>query len=232
MQHEITHSPSFSMLRVDIAPGETLIAEAGSMVARTDHVLMEARLNAGKEAGFVGKLKAFAIAMIRKLIGGESFIVNHFTSSQPGSVWVAPAMTGSVRHRRLNGERLILSSGAYVASVGDVDVKMKFGGLSSLLAKEGAFMLDVGGTGDLWFNSYGGIEEIDLNGGSYIVDNGHLVGYEGNLTMTITKAGKGLMSLAASGEGLVCKFQGTGKVYIQSRNVDTLVGFVTRLFTA
>jgi len=231
MQYAITHSPSFSMLRVDLAAGETLIAEAGSKVARSEHVQMEAKLSAGGPGGFMATLKSLVVALIRKVIGGESFIVNHFSSPQGGTVWVAPSMTGTVAYRRLNGERIILSSGAYVASVGNVDVKMKFGGLSTMFAKEGAFMLDVGGTGDLWFNSYGGIEEIQLQGGSYVVDNGHLVGYEGNLNMTVTRAGSGLMSMVASGEGLVCKFEGTGTIWIQSRNMDSLVGFVTRLLT-
>ena len=33
--HEITHGPSFALLRVDLQPGQTLVAEAGSMVARS-----------------------------------------------------------------------------------------------------------------------------------------------------------------------------------------------------
>jgi uncharacterized protein (TIGR00266 family) len=229
MQHQITHGPSFSMLRVDLNPGETLVAEAGSMVARSESLQMAVKLNAGGSGGFLSKVGSLLIAIVRKFIGGESLIVNHFSGPSAGSIWIAPAMSGSILHRRLQGEKLVLSSGAYVASVGNVDVNMKFGGLSSILAKEGAFMLEVGGQGDLWFNSYGGIETVDLNGGTYIVDNGHLVGYEGNLQMTMTTAGKGLMSFAASGEGVVCKFSGSGRIYIQSRNVESLIGYVARL---
>lgn len=226
--HEITHGPSFAMLRVDLQPGQTLVAEAGSMVARHQHVGMEVKMNAGRSAGLWAMMKAFVIAVIRKLVGGETFFVNHFTVPQPGSVWVAPTMSGQVTHRRLAGETLTLSSGAYVASVGDVDMKMKFGGLRSMLAKEGAFFLQVGGHGDLWFNSYGGIEAIDVDG-PYIVDNGHLVGFEGNLRFDIKSAGGGLMGLVASGEGLVCEFNGQGRVYIQSRNPATLVDWLTRI---
>jgi uncharacterized protein (TIGR00266 family) len=229
MQHQITHGPSFSMLRVDLNPGETLVAEAGSMVARSESLQMAVKLNAGGSGGFLSKAGSLLIAIVRKFIGGESLVVNHFSGPSAGSIWIAPAMSGSILYRRLQGEKLVLSSGAYVASVGNVDVNMKFGGLSSILAKEGAFMLEVGGNGDLWFNSYGGIETVDLNGGTYIVDNGHLVGYEGNLQMTMTTAGKGLMGFAASGEGVVCKFSGSGRIYIQSRNVESLIGYVTRL---
>ncbi len=228
VHHEITHGPSFAMLRVDLVPGQTVVAEAGSMVARNSHVDMDVRMNAGRSPGLWAKLKAFLVALIRKVIGGETFFVNHFTAPSPGSVWVAPTLSGQITHRRLAGETLVLSTGAYLASVGDVDMRMRFGGLKSLLAKEGAFFLELSGHGDLWFTSYGGIHAVDVNG-SYVVDNGHLVGYEGNLSFNIRGAGGGLMGLFASGEGLVCEFQGQGRIYIQSRNLSALAGWLTPL---
>jgi uncharacterized protein (TIGR00266 family) len=228
VSNEITHGPSFAMLRVDLQPGQTVVAESGAMVARNAHVTMETKMNASPSAGFFEKLKAFFIAVIRKIIGGESFFVNHFSAPQPGSVWLAPGLSGQITHRVLNGERLTLSAGAYLAHVGNVDLQMKFGGLSGLLAREGAFFLNVGGQGDLWFTSYGDIYAIDVNG-SYIVDNGHLVGFEGNLTFDIRTAGGGMMGFLASGEGLVCEFKGQGRVYIQSRNLSALVGWLTPL---
>jgi uncharacterized protein (TIGR00266 family) len=216
------------MLRVDLAPGRTLIAEAGSMVARHQHVTMEAKLNAGGSGGILSVLVALVIALIRRFIGGETFFVNHFRAAQPGSVWIAPKLSGHVLHRRMNGEKLVLSSGAYLAHEGNITVNMKFGGLRGLLAKEGAFFLEVSGHGDLWFTSYGGIETIDVNG-SYVVDNGHLVGYEGQLTFDIRSAGGGMLGFVASGEGLVCEFRGQGRLYIQSRNVSSLVSWLTPL---
>jgi uncharacterized protein (TIGR00266 family) len=227
--HAITHGPSFAMLRVDLQPGQVLVSEAGAMVARHSQVAMDVHLNAGKSAGFLAKVWALMIAFVRKIIGGETFFVNHFHTQQPGSVWIAPTLSGQISHRRLNpGERLVLSSGAFVASAGDIDIKMKFGGLKSILAKEGAFMLEVSGSGDLWFTSYGGIHAIDIQG-PYMVDNGHLVGYEGQLTMNIRSAGGGLLGFMASGEGLVCEFQGQGRIYIQSRNLGALVGWLSPL---
>jgi len=226
--HQITHGPSFAMLRVDLRPSETLVAEAGAMIARHQQLAMEVKLNAGRSPGFFAKLKAVFIALIRKAIGGETFFVNHFSTPQGGSVWLAPALSGQIQYRRMQGETLVLSTGAYLAHMGDVDLKLKFGGLRGMLAKEGAFFLAVSGMGDLWFTSYGGIEYVDVNG-SYIIDNGHLVGYEGNLTFTIRTAGGGMMGFMASGEGLVCEFQGQGRVWIQTRNLSSLVGWLSPL---
>ena len=109
----------------------------------------------------------------------------------------------------MNGETITLSTGAFLCSSGNFDVNMKFGGFRSLFAKEGAFFLQITGTGDLWFNSYGGVHEVPVNG-TFTVDNGHLVGFQGNLTFDIKTAGGGMMGFMASGEGLVCQFNGQG----------------------
>lgn len=228
VHHEITHGPSFAMLRADIQPGQTVVAEAGAMVARHNSVEMDVKMNSSRNAGFLGVMKAFFIALIRKVVGGETFFVNHFTCTQPGSVWIAPTLAGQVTHRQLQGETLTLSTGAFVAMSGNVDMRLKFGGLRSLFAKEGAFFLELSGHGDLWFTSYGGIHAVDING-PFMVDNGHLVGYEGNVTFAIKSAGGGAMGLLASGEGLVCEFNGQGRVYLQSRNLGSLVGWLSPL---
>jgi len=214
------------MLRVDLSPGETVVGEAGAMVARHQSLAMTVKLNAGKSRGFFATLRALVVALLRRVIGGETFFVNHFTTERGGSVWLAPTLAGQIVHRRLDGELLLLSTGAYLAHAGAVELKLKFGGLRAFLAKEGFFFLGVTGHGDLWFTSYGGVEAIDVNG-SYLIDNGHLVGYEGQLALSIKSAGGGLLGLAASGEGLVCQFTGQGRVWIQTRNLETLASWLS-----
>lgn len=226
MQHEITHGPSFALLHVHLAPGETIVAEAGAMVTRAPSVGMRVRLNASRRAGFWGALVAFCIAIARKFLGGETMFFNEFSSEVAGDVTLAPTMSGQIQHRRLAGERIILQAGAFLASAGDVDIRLRWGGIRALLSREGLFFLEAFGTGDLFFSSYGGIEEISVQG-SYIVDTGHMVAFDGNLDFRIRSAGGGALGLLASGEGLVCEFTGHGRVYIQSRNISALVRWLT-----
>jgi uncharacterized protein (TIGR00266 family) len=228
MKQLIKHSPTFSLLQLTLEPNEVVIAEAGAMVARDSDLKMEVKLNSSKKAGFFGKMKAIFVAMIRKIIGGETFFVNHFSSPTGGWVWLAPSLSGSIQHMGMKGQSIILNAGAYVASIGDIDIKMRWGGLRALFAKEGAFFLEASGVGDLWFNSYGAIEEVQCNG-TYIIDTGHLVGFEPSLDMKIRSAGGGLMGLFASGEGLVCEFTGQGRIWMQTRNTDALVSWVMPL---
>jgi uncharacterized protein (TIGR00266 family) len=225
-QQMIKYEPSFSMLQLALAPGEIVIAEAGSMVARSSNIQMEVKLNAGKNAGFFGKLKAIMIALLRKVIGGETFFVNHFSSPQGGFVWLAPSLSGGIKHIPLQNSTMMFSAGSYLASSGDIDLKMRWGGLRAILSKEGAFFVEARGTGEVWITSYGAIEEVYCNG-SYIVDNGHIVGFDSNLTFNIKSAGGGLLGFMASGEGLVCEFQGQGRILIQTRNTSSLVSWLT-----
>ena len=230
MQHDTVHGPSHALLRVQLSPGDTVIAEAGSMVTRSSNVGMEVKLNSSKKVGFLGSVMAIIIAFIRKLIGGDSFFVNHFKASgSEGSVTIAPALNGSIEHRRLaEGEKLMLTAGSYLASAGEIDLQIRWGGCKGMLSKEGAFFVEASGPGELWFNSYGGIFPVQVNG-SYIVDNGHIVAFDSNLNYTLKRAGKGLKGLLASGEGLVCEFSGQGTIYLQSRNISSLVGWLTRI---
>ena len=56
-----------------------------------------------------------------------------------------------------------------------------------------------------------------IEGEKYIVDNGHLIAWNCKYVMERVASG-GIISNAAAGEGLVCKFSGPGTVYIQTRN--------------
>lgn len=227
MNHEVTHAPAFSMLRVDLQPGETLVSEPDAMVAMTDDVELEAKLTTSPDAGVGTSLKALVAAVVRKFLGGESFFVSHYTAAG-GSIWLAPTMSGSIVHYPMKGASITLSSGAYLASIGAIDVLARYGGLRGILAKEGIFFLEIHGQGDLWFNSFGGVDVIDVDG-SYIVDTGHIVGWAGDLEMNLRGAGGGLVGVFASGEGLVCEFTGQGKLWIQSRNVPSIIDWLSPL---
>ncbi len=227
ISHEITHNPSFAMLRFQLHPGQEVTTEAGSMVARDTHTDMRTHMNAGAGTGLMAKVRAFVIALIRRILGGETFFVNTFTTSSnsPANLWLAPSAAGSIQHRVLRGEAILVSTGAYLAHTGNIQTRIRFAGLRGLFAKEGLFFLELSGEGEVWFNSYGGIHAVPVDG-TYIVDNGHIVGHEGDLSFSITTVGGGMMGLFASGEGLVCKYKGKGIVYIQSRNASALVEWI------
>jgi uncharacterized protein (TIGR00266 family) len=228
MQHQIEHGPAFAWLRVNLGPGEKLQAEAGAMVRQSPALQMDTRLNAGRKPGFFAKLKALFVAIARKVLGGETAFVNEFHGPQGGEVVLAPSLSGQIMHVRLDGQQsLFVQAGSYLASTGDIDTKLKFGGLRSMLGGEGLILLNCSGQGDLFINSYGGVTPVAVNG-AYIVDTGHIVAFTQGLTFNVRSVGGGAKGFLFSGEGLVCEFKGQGTIYVQSRNLGALVGWIGR----
>lgn len=228
MQTFIEHGPAFAWLRVQLAAGETIRAEAGAMVRRTGDVQMETRLNAGFSPSVFRLIWAFLVALLRKVLGNETMFINDFSSSSAGEVVLAPTFSGNITKKSLSpGHSLFVQTGGYLASTGSVDMRLRFGGLRSFFGGEGLVLLECSGQGDLFVNSYGGVVAVPVNG-KYIVDTGHIVAFDGALDFRVRSVG-GAKSFFFSGEGLVCEFNGQGTVYIQSRNVNALVGWLTPL---
>ena len=63
------------------------------------------------------------------------------------------------------------------------------------------------------------MEEELVCDGTLIIDTGHLVAWDATLGYTIGKsASSGWLMSFLSGEGLVCRFRGQGRIWIQSRS--------------
>lgn len=226
MQFNIEHGPAFAWLRVNLSSSETIRAEAGAMVRRDPHVEMSTRLNASRRSGVFGLIWAFIVAVIRRFAGGETMFVNDFSAASPGELVLAPALSGHIVHKRLSGqERLWVQRGSYLASTGNIDTRVRWGGLRALFGGEGLVLLECTGDGDLFVNSYGGILPVPVDG-SYVVDTGHIVAFDGTLDFKVRGIG-GVKAFLFSGEGLVCEFSGRGTVYVQSRNLQALVGWIS-----
>ena len=66
-------------------------------------------------------------------------------------------------------------------------------------------------------NGFGRISEVSIGNG-ITIDNGHLIAFTEGLEYEISKAGGGWISSMMSGEGLVMKFRGQGKILVQSHD--------------
>ena len=86
-------------------------------------------------------------------------------------------------------------------------------------------MLEASGSGDLFFNSFGGVVEKQING-EFIVDTGHVVAFDPSLDYSFSGMGN-FKSTMLSGEGLVMRFRGSGKLYLQTRNVSSVASWLT-----
>lgn len=214
MDYTIEGNPDYGHLLVRLDPDDIFIAEGGSMAWMSDGVQINAKLLGG-----------FTRALVRKVVGGESLFVGEFSHPDGGVVSFSPSVPGTVHHRRVNNNTLILTGGSFMACTPGVRLSTQFGGLRSMFSGEGLFFIECGGVGDLFFNSYGALIEKDVVG-NLTVDTGHVVAWEPTLRYTIRGMG-GLKSTLLSGEGLAMEFSGVGKIYLQSRTMPSLAGWLT-----
>jgi uncharacterized protein (TIGR00266 family) len=217
MRYELLEKPDFTMVKVTFdAPGESMLCEASAMVARDSNIQMTTSMQGG-----------FLAAAKRKLLGGESIFQNTFTATAPQqSLYFAPAPEGDAVAIEMDGHTpIMMNSGAFLGAAPTVTLDSKWGGTKGFFSGQGFFLLKATGTGPLFFSSYGGIHAIDVGPQGYICDTGHIVAFTGGLNYQVERLG-GLKSLFFSGEGLVCRFQGQGRLWISTRNPSGLVQFV------
>ena len=147
MQYEIQCQPSYSVLEVQLQPGEQVVTEAGAMVWMSDNLNVTTSMRGGLFSG-----------LKRSVLAGESFFQNTYVAEGgAGLLGLAPGQPGDIVPYALDHSELYLERGAYLASDPDVECNSDFQGLRGLF-NEGLFILRVAGTGTVFFNGYGDIE--------------------------------------------------------------------------
>ena len=221
MEIESEYGPAFTMMTANLAPGEKIKVEPGAMVAQSEGLEMKTGMGSG--GGFGGFMKS----MMKSAFGGESFFVNTYTAGPSGG-WIslAPSSPGDIETFDMEpGQSFYMQGGAFMASTINVDTSTKFQGAKSLFSREGAFFLRAEASdvpGKVFFTSYGALKEIEVTPDKPIkIDNGHVVAFSEGLNYHISKV-KGLGSFFFGGEGFTLDFHGSGSVWIQTRNIQSL----------
>jgi len=94
------------------------------------------------------------------------------------------------------------------------------------------FLLRVTGTGTLFCQSYGAIIQRTLaDGEQFLIDNRYVIAFSDTVTYELVKASKTLRESFMSGEGLVNRYTGPGRLFYQTRGRPS-VGFLTYIFNA
>lgn len=210
-------------LLVRLNTGESIFAESGAMVAMSDTLSLEGALRGGVLSG-----------LVRKLGGGESFFTQRITAAVGrGEVLLAPALPGDIQVLTVNEQaQYRLADGAFLAADDSVILKARTQGVGkALFGGTGGFIIvETEGEGQLALCGFGSVfcEQV-TPGRDLIIDNQHVVAWDRQLDYSVsvrTSQRRGLLGnlvgSATSGEGLVTRFSGQGKVYLASRNLNAL----------
>jgi uncharacterized protein (TIGR00266 family) len=209
MQVNISGRPSYALAYLILDADEVAYVERGSIAVLSDGV--EVRGTFGGD-GIVRALK-------RKAFGGESLLFTE-VHAQVHGVWVAaaPPFPGDVEDIQVTPDNpVMVESGSLLAYSQGVAGDARYSGLKTVLLHEGVAMLELQGQGTAIVSAYGAIEHIELVAEqSVIIDTGHLVGFSASITFDVGAFGS-LASAVTTGEGLVARLTGPGRVYLQTR---------------
>jgi uncharacterized protein (TIGR00266 family) len=215
-------------LHVSMKQGEKIYCESNAMV------MMESALELkGKMTGGLGG------ALMRTFANGESFFQQHIEAVRgDGDCLLSPTLPGAMQVVDVGPRQYMISDGAFVAATAGVDLKVRTQSLGNALFGQsgGFFITETAGSGQLVVSGFGSMSQLDVEPGKEIViDNAHVVAWDSSLRYELsvaTKSGGGLLgslvNSVTSGEGVVLRFSGQGKVLICSRNREAFVGWLLR----
>lgn len=228
--HEIDYriiGDDIQFVEIELDPGETVIAEAGTMVYMEQGISFDVKMGDGSSPnkGVLGSL----LSAGSRLITGESLFLTHFTNKGQTKSRVAfaapyPGTILPVDLRQVRNNLVVQKDGFLCAAFGtklSITLNRKIG--SGLLGGEGFILQKLEGDGKAFIHAGGTVIERQLNNDMLRIDTGCVVAYEPSLDFDIETTGS-LKSMVFGGEGLfLATIRGTGKVWLQSMPIRKLI---------
>lgn len=213
MYFNITGGSGFSVLDVVLEAGEVIAAQPKSMVCMSTGIEVTAKLGGVSGSGPI-------TGSIKGLLAGENVALAYFTSTKPAqTLSLAPDVIGPILSISLEeGRDMLLAKGAYLASEPSVTLQTVFTGMKGFLSKKGLFLVRAKGPGNVFLSAAGEIREKMLEPEErFVVDNDYVVAFDSSIKYELVTASKGIANSLLSGEGLVNRYTGPGKVFYQTR---------------
>ncbi len=218
-------------IEIELDPGESAIAEAGSMMFKDAHVTMETIFGDGSLASQQGGIMGKLMGAGKRLLTGESLFTTQFTHQGAGKARVgfAAPYPGKIIPLRLSelGGTLICQKDSFLVGAKGVSIGIAFQKkiMTGLFGGEGFIMQKLDGDGWVFCHAGGSILERQLQPGEVLhVDTGCVVAYTAGIDFDVIRAG-GVKSMIFGGEGVFfAQLTGPGHVWLQSLPFSRLAG--------
>ena len=218
MKYKVLGDSDCPLAEIDLSDGSSIKLENGCMAYMQD-VNLEGRMNTEKK-GF----KGFMSAVGRSLTSGENFFISTaYGTGSDARIGIAPAIPGKIVCLKVGDQQYRLNTGAFLACDDSVnyDMKRQELGKAVFAGTGGLFVMETRGEGDVLVSAFGDLLELEVRPGKELaIDNEHVVAWDASLSYDIAVA-SGTFGFK-TGEGLVNRFNGSGRVWIQTRNIHSL----------
>lgn len=230
ISHEVDYKiigEDIQFVEIELDPGETVIAEAGTMVYMEQGISYDVKMGDGSSPN--RSLMGTLLSAGSRLITGESLFITHFTNNGNSKSRVAfaapyPGTIIPVDLRQIRNSLIVQKDGFLCAAFGTkltVTLNRKIG--SGLLGGEGFILQKLEGDGKAFIHAGGTVIERQLTNETLRIDTGCVVAYEPQLDFDVETTGS-LKSMVFGGEGLfLATIRGTGKVWLQSMPIRKLI---------
>ena len=221
MQYQII-GQTLPAVTCELAPGETMITESGSMAWMSPNMKMETT------AGGLGK--AFG-----RLFSGESVFLNRYTAvGGAGQITFASSFPGAIMSFQIGpGRELIVQKSGFLAAQEGVELSVHFQKRigAGFFGGEGFIMQRLSGSGVAFIEVDGHAVEYQLAAGeSMIVDTGYLAAMDATCTMEVTTV-PGLKNALFGGEGIFnTVVKGPGRIILQTMPIVKVAGALRAYF--
>ncbi len=215
-------------VEIELDPGESCVAEAGSLMYKDPSIAMDAVFGDGsKETGLVDKLFSAG----KRLVTGEGLFMTLFTQSGNGKGKVAfaapyPGNIVPVTLKSMGGS-LLCQKDSFLCAARGVSIGIFFQRkiLTGLFGGEGFIMQKLEGDGLAFVHAGGTLVERTLKAGEKLhVDTGCIVALQSSVNFEIEQAGN-IKTAIFGGEGLFfASLRGPGTVWLQSLPFSRLAG--------
>ena len=224
--HEVDYEivgDDMQFVKVELDPGEAVVAEAGSMMYIEDGIEMQTIFGDGSAQQGAGGFMGALLGAGKRLLVGESLFMTVFLNQSKAKRKAAfaapyPGKIEALKLSELGGELLAQKDSFLCAAKGvsiGIAFQKRFG--VGLFGGEGFIMERLTGDGWVFVNAGGAHEERTLAAGETLrVDTGCIVALTPGVDYDIQFVG-GLKSAIFGGEGLFfATLKGPGKVWLQS----------------
>ncbi|MEO8408442.1 MAG: AIM24 family protein, partial [Oxalobacteraceae bacterium] len=156
---------------------------------------------------------------------------------------LSPVLPGALQIIDVGKRQYLLNDGAFLAATSGTEMKVRTQNIGNALFAQsgGFFVMETSGTGQVVVSGFGSMFQLEVvPGKDVIIDNAHVVCWDSTLhyaiSVTTGTAGGGgiggmignLVNSATSGEGIVLRFSGAGKVFVCSRNRDSFAALIKK----
>jgi len=230
--HEVDYEivgDDLQFVKIELDPGEAVVAEAGGMMYMEDGISMETIFGDGSQQSQQGGLMGALLGAGKRLLVGESLFMTVFANQSPAKRKVAFAAPYRgkiipVHLAELGGE-IIAQKDSFLAAAKGVSISIAFQkrlGVG-LFGGEGFIMQRLQGDGLAFVHAGGHVHALDLKPGETLrVDTGCLVAYQPTVDFDIQYVGS-IKTTLFGGEGIFfAALKGPGRVWLQSLPLSRL----------